>query len=277
MAAVAARACDDRERWRRSRWRSTRVRPTGRMSRWSTPTCTSHPARSRRWCPTCPRGGATTSARAGSRAWSPTSTRRGRRSAAIPGARPADGPPASDPELLRAQLLDPWRPAPRRHALHLRRRRHPQPRLGRRHGARGQRLAARRVARGRTAAARIGRRRGPGPGLGGGGDRPRRRPPGVRAGAPAGTDARAAGHPGVLADLRGRRAARPGARRLRGRRERQSRHAGRGAELLPGGVRRAVAGLPGPGRQPRLRGRAGAVPATCRSCSSNRGSPGCRR
>ena len=28
---------------------------------------------------------------------------------AIPGARPADGPPASDPELLRAQLLDPWR------------------------------------------------------------------------------------------------------------------------------------------------------------------------
>lgn len=28
---------------------------------------------------------------------------------AIPGARPADGPPASDPELLRTQLLDPWR------------------------------------------------------------------------------------------------------------------------------------------------------------------------
>ncbi len=28
---------------------------------------------------------------------------------AIPGARPADGPPASDPGLLRVQLLDPWR------------------------------------------------------------------------------------------------------------------------------------------------------------------------
>ena len=28
---------------------------------------------------------------------------------AIPGARPADGPPGSDPELLRTQLLDPWR------------------------------------------------------------------------------------------------------------------------------------------------------------------------
>ena len=40
----------------------------------------------------------------------------------------------------------PVAPARRRHALHLRRRRHPQPRLGRRHGARGQRLAARRVA-----------------------------------------------------------------------------------------------------------------------------------
>jgi uncharacterized protein len=29
---------------------------------------------------------------------------------AIPGARPADGPPGSDPDLLRSQLLDPWRP-----------------------------------------------------------------------------------------------------------------------------------------------------------------------
>lgn len=28
---------------------------------------------------------------------------------AIPGSRPADGPPGSDPALLRAQLLDPWR------------------------------------------------------------------------------------------------------------------------------------------------------------------------
>jgi len=28
---------------------------------------------------------------------------------AIPGAQPADGPPASDPDLLRTQLLDPWR------------------------------------------------------------------------------------------------------------------------------------------------------------------------
>lgn len=28
---------------------------------------------------------------------------------AIPGSRPADGPPGSDPDLLRAQLLDPWR------------------------------------------------------------------------------------------------------------------------------------------------------------------------
>src|SRR4051794_24188670 len=27
---------------------------------------------------------------------------------AIPGARPADGPPGSDPDLLRRQLLDPW-------------------------------------------------------------------------------------------------------------------------------------------------------------------------
>ena len=117
----------------------------------------------------------------------------------------------------------PVAPARRRHPLHLRHRRHPQPRLGRRDGPRGQRLAAHRVARGRPAAARLGRRRGPGPGPGGGGDRPGRRPPGVRAGAPAGADARAAGHPGVLADLRGRRAARAGARRLRGRRERQSR------------------------------------------------------
>jgi len=29
---------------------------------------------------------------------------------AIPGSRPADGPPGSDPDLLRTQLLDPWRP-----------------------------------------------------------------------------------------------------------------------------------------------------------------------
>ena len=89
--------------------------------------------------------------------------------------------------------------APRRrgHALHLRHRRHPQPRLGRRDGPRGERLAARRVARGRTAAARLGGRRGAGPGPGGGGDRPGRRPPRVRAGAPARADARAAGHPGA--------------------------------------------------------------------------------
>ena len=38
-----------------------------------------------------------------------------------------------------------------------------------------------------------------------------------------------------------------------------------------------AAGVPGPGRQPGLRGRAGAVPAASRSCSSSRGSRGCRR
>ena len=196
---------------------------------------------------------------------------------AIPGSRPADGPPASDPELLRAQLLDPWR-------LHLAVT-HCIYGIDGIHNPDWAVAMARAVndwqyaewLDGRTAAARIGRRRGPGPGLGGGGDRPGRRPPGVRAGAPAGTDARAAGHPGVLADLRGRRAPRPGARRARGRRERQPVTPVGCAELLPGGVRRAVR------RPSRPRSSASSAKAcrcgsrTCRSCWSSPGSPGCRR
>ena len=162
MAVVDRSVCDHRERVEEVWWRSTRVRRTGRTSRWSTPTCTSHRARSGRCCPTCPRGGATTSARAGSRASSPTSTRRGRRSPRSP----APGPPTGRPARPRAPARPAARPvaaAPRHHALHLRRRRHPQPRRGRRHGPRGQRLAVRRVARQGAAAAGVDRRPGPDP------------------------------------------------------------------------------------------------------------------
>ena len=102
----------------------------------------------------------------------------------------------------------PVAPARRGHPLHLRHRRHPQPRLGRRDGPRGQRLAARRVARGRRrgcAARSSCATQDPARAAAEEIDRVGDRPEFVQVLLPVRTRG-AAGHPRVLADLRGRRA-----------------------------------------------------------------------
>ena len=231
-----------------------------------------------RCSPTCPRGGATTSRESGVRE---------PRVRPLPAALAAQRDPRR-PARRRATRLRPRSPARaaarpvapgrRGHPLHLRHRRHPQPRLGRRDGPRAQRLAARRVARGRSAAARLGRRRGAGPGPGGGReiDRVGDRPEFVQVLLP-GRAARAAGRPGVLADLRGRRAARARARRLRRRRGRQPDHRRSGRRAT---TSRSTSAWP---RRSRRRSSAWSARASrcgspsCRSCSSSPGSPGCRR
>ncbi len=180
---------------------------------------------------------------------------------AIPGARPADGPPASDPGLLRAQLLDPWRvQIAITHCIYgidgihnpdwavamaaavndwqLAEWLAGDPRL------RGSVVVAAQDPAG--AAAEIDRV----------GDRPEfvqvLMP--VRMRAPLGTRAfwpiyeAAERHGLALAVYAGGAGGEPD-------------HAGRVAELLPRGVRRPGPSVPGPGGQPGLRGRAGAVPA----------------
>ena len=173
---------------------------------------------------------------------SPTSTRRASPLSAIPGARPAGRAARLRPRAPAAQLLDPWRlHVAITHCIYGIDGIH-NPDWAVAHGPRGERLAARRVARGRNrgcadrscfAAAGPGARR-------------RRRSTAsatarefvqvllpVRMRAPLGTRAF---WPIYAAAER----ARPRARRLRGRRERQPVTPVGCAELLPRGLRRAV-------------------------------------
>ena len=226
-----------------------------------------------RWCRTCPRGGATTSARAGSGAWSPTSTRRGRRCGAIPGSRPADGPPGSDPDLLRAQLLDPWRHARSRSrtasTASTASTTPTGPSRWRARSTTGSRPSGSRPSRGCAA-----RSSSPAqdPERAAARDRPGRRPPRVRAGPAAGAGrALRSGNRALLADLRGgrsgtawRSASTPAARAAtRSRRSAGRATTSRSTSALAQAFQAQVVSLV-------CEGVFGAVPATCRSCSSRR-------
>ncbi len=98
------------------------------------------------------------------------------------------------------------------------------------------------------------------PRAGGTRDRPARGPPRVRAGHAPRPGRGSARQAALLADLRGGRAARAGDRRPRRRCERQPGDAGGLADLPPRGLRRPRAGVPGPGREPRVGGRVREVP-----------------
>ncbi len=122
---------------------------------------------------------------------------------------------------------------------------------GRRLRARRQRLAGGRMAGQGCAPARLGRPSHAIDRARGGGDRAPRRRSALRAGADAGVRRAAARQVGLLADLCRRRAP-----RLHGRHPRRlelspRRHRLGLAQLLPRGLRRPVARLPHPARQPR--------------------------
>ena len=151
---------------------------------------------------------------------------------------PGGGPPASDLAFTQQQLLDAWDVEAAilnpllgiGEMLNLE--------LGRRDGARLERLAGRRVARPGPAPARLDHRRLRGRARRGRGDRPARTRPALRAGADALAHDRAARAPPVLADLRGLRAARAADRHPQRRLGRSSDHARRLPVVLHRGRRR---------------------------------------
>ena len=131
---------------------------------------------------------------------------------------------------------------------------------GRRLRPRAQRLAGGRMAGQGPAPAGLGRAAHPVGRAIGGGDRAAGRRQAFRAGADAGDGRASARQVDVLADLCRRRA--PWLHRRHPRRQQLSPRADRLglAHLLPRGLRRPVAGLPRPARQPHLRGRVRQIP-----------------
>ena len=182
---------------------------------------------------------------------------------------PSGPPPGADLEFLREQLLDaydvrlrhPQLPAPRRAASRTpatRRRCAARSTTGRSRSGSSRSRGCERASSSpyedaELAAAEIDRLRAP---------------PGLRPGPAARPHRRAAGPPALLADLRGGRAQRPAGRHpLRRRRAAATRSPASGwpsyyVEDHAGDV----AGVPGAGHQPGLRGRLRALPGRCRSC-----------